>query len=343
MILTKMKYILAVLVPFFSFTIIFFGCSDLQTDIPHPQNVSIHGEGVMTLNHPNFHGNYLKDSDFSKCQQCHAADFNGGTTGISCVNCHSSITVHKSGIVDAQSEDFHGNFIRHNHWDLTDCMSCHGNSFSGGLSSPSCLPCHTAPGGPAACNTCHGSPTDPARPAPPLDLNNNSSTEVKTVGAHSQHLYENTLGNSVPCSSCHKVPQAVNDAGHVDSDLPAEVIFKDLAVAFGASNAVYDTSAATCSNTYCHGNFQFFKDSADAINQFAYTEDKMTGNNQTLLWTKADGSQIQCGSCHGLPPQGHIDVPPTSCYTCHPGVVDENGNIIDKTKHINGIKNARGL
>ncbi|HVO72910.1 MAG TPA: cytochrome c3 family protein [Ignavibacteriaceae bacterium] len=339
----KMKYFFSILLFSLIFTIIYSGCSDLQTDIPHPEKVSIHGEGVLTPGDPNFHGNYLKNSDFSKCQQCHAADLNGGITGVSCINCHSSITVHKAGIADENSSDFHGKFIRHNQWNLTDCMSCHGNSFSGGLSSPSCLPCHTAPGGPAACNTCHGSPDDPSRIAPPLDVNNNSSTDLKSVGAHWKHLYDNSLGNNVPCASCHKVPQTVNEPGHVDSDLPAEVIFKGLAVAFGAVNAVYDSSTATCANTYCHGNFEFFRDSAVATNQFAYTADKMTGNNQTLLWTKIDGTQIQCGSCHGLPPQGHIDVPPNSCYTCHPGVVDQDGNIIDKTKHINGVKNARGL
>jgi len=339
----KMKYLFLTIIAAIIFTLIFFSCSELETDIPSLQKESIHGEGVMILGHPNFHGNYLKNADFSNCQQCHAQDFNGGATGVSCVNCHQSITIHKTGINNESSPNFHGDFIRHHNWDLTDCSSCHGESFGGGLSSPSCLPCHSSPGGPASCNTCHGSTDNPNRIAPPLDINNNSSTAIKSIGAHSVHLYENTLGNSVPCSSCHTVPQQVNDPGHVDSDLPAEVILKDLAAAFGASNAAYDSSAATCSNTYCHGSFQFFRDSADATNRFAYSSDKMTGNNQTLMWTNTDEFEIECGSCHGLPPEGHIPAPITACYTCHQGVVDENGNIIDKSKHINGIKNARGL
>jgi hypothetical protein len=138
------------------------------------------------------------------------------------------------------------------------------------------------------------------------------------------------------------VPNSVNDPGHVDTNLPAEVIFSNTAIAFGAANADYDTANATCSNTYCHGNFVFFRDSADATNHFAYTADRMSGTSQTLLWTNVDGTQVQCGSCHGLPPHGHIPAPVTACYTCHQGVVDEQGNIIDKSKHINGIKNARG-
>lgn len=345
--LAKMKYLFVTVAAAIIFSSIFFGCSELETDIPVPHKESVHGEGVMTMGHPNFHGNYLKNSDFSNCRQCHAQDFNGGNTGVSCINCHNSIMIHissKDEVRDSvNSPNFHGNFIRHHDWDLTDCASCHGPSFDGGLSSPSCLPCHTSPGGPASCNTCHGSFDDPERIAPPPDINDNSSTEIKSVGAHSAHLYENKLGSSEICSSCHSVPQEINDPGHVDSDLPAEVIFQNTATAFGASNAVYDSSTATCSNTYCHGNFQFLRDSADAVNRFAYTSDRMTGTPQTLSWIQPDDSQVQCGSCHGLPPEGHIPAPITACYTCHQGVIDETGNIIDKSKHINGIKNARGL
>lgn len=337
----QIKYLYLSILFLFGITFVFSGCSELESDISALKKESVHGEGVMTIGHSNFHGNYLRSADFSNCQQCHAPDFNGGTTGVSCITCHETITVHRSGINIEDSPNFHGDFIRHHNWNLTDCSSCHGESFSGGLSSPSCLPCHSAPGGPASCNTCHGNADNPQRSAPPLDINDNSSTEIKSVGAHSIHLYENTFG-SVRCSSCHLVPQDLNDPGHVDTGLPAEVIFGNTAIAYGAINAVYDTANATCSNTYCHGSFVFLKDSAEATNQFAYTADRMSGTDQTLLWTKVDGSQVQCGSCHGLPPSGHISAPLTACYTCHQGVVDESGNIIDKSKHINGVKNARG-
>jgi predicted CxxxxCH...CXXCH cytochrome family protein len=115
-----------------------------------------------------------------------------------------------------------------------------------------------------------------------------------------------------------------------------------MAVFYGASNAAYDPSTAKCSNVYCHGNFEFFRDSAEVTNQFAYTADKMTGINKTVDWTKVDQNEAECGSCHGLPPEGHIAAPLSACYQCHQGVVDQSGNIIDRTKHINGEKNARG-
>ena len=47
-----------------------------------------------------------------------------------------------------------------------------------------------------------------------------------------------------------------------------------------------------------------------------------------------------CGSCHGLPPTGHIAATLTGCGICHGSVVDTEGNIIDKTKHINGQVNV---
>ncbi|MDP4196679.1 MAG: hypothetical protein Q8940_16615, partial [Bacteroidota bacterium] len=72
------------------------------------------------------------------------------------------------------------------------------------------------------------------------------------------------------------------------------------------------------------------------------------GANFSPKWTQVDGSQAACGTCHGLPPKGHIgypnNLPVTACGNsgCHSGVVDINGNIIDKNKHINGAINVRG-
>jgi hypothetical protein len=57
--------------------------------------------------------------------------------------------------------------------------------------------------------------------------------------------------------------------------------------------------------------------------------------------TDLEGEYTACGACHGdaatanpLPKPPHFAV--TTCYTCHPGVVDQNQKIADKTKHVNG-------
>ncbi len=246
------------------------------------------------------------------------------------------VTVHKPGILQKSSPNWHGTLVKDHGWNLEYCQQCHAIDFSGGVAGVSCLKCHTNAGGPEACNTCHGDFHNISRTAPPRDINGDTSATVLGVGAHTQHLYENKLGNSVSCSNCHKVPLNYNSPGHVDSDLPAEVILNGQATSHGATNATYNHADGSCANTYCHGNFTFYKDSTSLRNQFAYTADKMTGTSQIVIWNKVDDSQIKCGSCHGLPPAGHIQVELKDCAGCHVGVVDEFGNIIDKTKHMNG-------
>lgn len=253
------------------------------------------------------------------------------------------LTTHNTGIINPDSANFHGNLIRLGNWNLNTCVQCHSSDYSGGIAESSCLTCHTNTGGPEACNTCHGDFNDLSRIAPPKDISKNTVTDSAGVGAHVKHLYDNQLGSQILCSTCHKVPQEVYETGHVDSDLPAEVIFGNLAIHNGA-NAVYSFSNATCSDAYCHGNWQFLKDSSS--NQFIYTDSVMVGNSYAPKWNRVDGSEAVCGSCHNLPPTGHQnegnDPNATTCVTCHPGIVDVNGNIIDRTKHINGMKNVFG-
>ncbi len=251
------------------------------------------------------------------------------------------ISVHKQGITDVNSPNFHGNLIRQNNWSFAQCIQCHAADFTGGITGKSCLKCHTEPAGPEACNTCHGDFKDPNKIAPPRDTKGMTSTSSPGVGAHSSHLYENTLSKAISCSTCHNVPQSFDDPDHIDG-YPAEVIFSGLADSNIAANVTFSFDSLTCSNSYCHGNFEFKKSDAIPTNQFAYTSDKIVGNNFSPVWNKVDESQDSCGTCHGIPPTGHINAPITACYLCHGDVVDANGNIINKDKHINGYKSARG-
>ncbi len=67
----------------------------------------------------------------------------------------------------------------------------------------------------------------------------------------------------------------------------------------------------------------------------------MVGANASPLWT-GGSSEAACGTCHALPPTGHIPQTITACVNCHSPVVDATGNISDKTLHINGRINAFG-
>jgi hypothetical protein len=131
--------------------------------------------------------------------------------------------------------------------------------------------------------------------------------------------------------------------GHVDSGPPAEVLFTG-GLASGKpagtfADPAYDYGANTCANTFCHGAWSVGKSSAPAAAQFAYTGDAMSGANFSPLWTGGE-DEVACGTCHELPPAGHIAATLAECGSCHVGIVDDDGTIDDKDLHINGKINS---
>ena len=79
-------------------TILLISCSDLKKDLPAPTSVQfqVHGQGWTDTASANFHGNYIQANnwDMRPCQQCHGADYAGGTSEKSCkeANCHPFYT-----------------------------------------------------------------------------------------------------------------------------------------------------------------------------------------------------------------------------------------------------------
>ncbi len=262
------------------------------------------------------------------------------------------VSVHKEGIGDPGSENFHTKSFQANGWNLQACAECHGADYSGGVTGSSCLTCHTTPGGPEACNTCHGDFADETLIAPPTDLLGNIETTFPGVGAHAIHAYDSKIAEVIDCFECHPAEVADDEKyvySHVGT-LPADVQFGLFTDSTRVASYNFDNN--TCSNTYCHGNFVFNKADAAQNAQFAYTADQMTGNNFSPIWNIVDGTQAQCGTCHGeiteegvfvsAVPTGHLPAELTSCVNCHAGVVDADGNIDDVTKHINGERNVFG-
>ncbi len=246
-----------------------------------------------------------------------------------------ALQVHPEGWIDAESASFHGDLIRSSSWDMRECQTCHGSDYDGGVSDVSCRTCHTNSVGPENCATCHGS----TNPAPPRDLSENESSDLPGVGAHQVHLTggEDVSSLQVPCSQCHIVPSSVYVSGHLDSDPPAEVIIRgglaeaDPTVSTG--QPVYDYQLNTCGNVFCHGNWSLSKSSSPYPD--AYADATISGDNYAPVWT-GDGTQIECGTCHGLPPAGHVAATLDSCGTCHSNIVGSDGKIADMSKHING-------
>ena len=321
----------------------FTGNGSAQLNCKACHSVYPHDPDFANTNSAAFHGLYLKANNFTltDCGKCHGADFTGnGTSQLNCKSCHSEYP-HIPGYATPNSSTFHGLFLKADNFNMSNCQKCHGNDFAGnGAAQANCKSCHTQSAGPLACNTCHGQFNDPTRIAPPKDVAGNSSTDQITVGAHTSHLYTNGI-SIVACENCHKVPNANNVRDHFTSVPHTIVVLDSLAIHGQASNAAFSTSSGTCANTYCHGNFQFNKADAPIVNQYAFTDNQMVGNNKTVKWTQLDGTQAPCGSCHGTPdgyitPVGHIKIARTGCVSCHSTVVDANGNIINPAKHING-------
>ena len=325
------------------------GCTELNKDLPEPvtPGVQVHERQWIDTSSTGFHGAVIRrnNGDYQSCLTCHGWDFNGGTSGVSCISCHQSEggTIHGSGWLDPSAANFHGNAIRANNWDMRPCKSCHGATYSGGRVPVSCRDCHNQGAGPENCATCHGG----TNPAPPRDLSGNTATTAHGVGAHQRHL---TGGGAVSayqlrCGECHNVPGTVYTAGHVDSPSPAEV-FLTSALAFADTSDVprpvgYNANDNKCSNTFCHGNWSL--DSASAQFPGVFVASKMVGANRAVLWT-GGAAEVACGTCHGTPanpvPSGHLPFPIDQCGACHDQIVNTAGVITNKVKHLNGKINV---
>ncbi len=174
-----------------------------------------------------------------------------------------------------------------------------------------------------SCNSCHGGA---ANDAPPKGTKGETATTTLAVGAHQQHLTNSAIRQAIACAECHRVPASTS--GHPSGVL--DLTFGTLATTGGAIPR-FDAASATCASTYCHGSTL-----------------AAGGSNTTPLWTRVDGSQAACGTCHGVPPpttSGHPSVTGglTACAQCHPATMNADGTVnVAGGKHVNGIVDVSG-
>ncbi|MBP9205768.1 MAG: hypothetical protein KBG28_17475 [Kofleriaceae bacterium] len=158
---------------------------------------------------------------------------------------------------------------------------------------------------------CHGSDNTNA---PPMSVSGATDTTSVAVGAHRAHLATTGVAwhRQVACSDCHVVPATVGAAGHMDGDNRAELTFSAIA-------APGTWSGATCT-VGCHGSAAW------------------GGTSPTPTWTQVDGTQAQCGSCHGAPPPPPHPAGPAAmnCATCHPTMEENSLRFRDPARHIDG-------
>lgn len=174
---------------------------------------------------PTVHGaTYAADQ--ALCRSCHGQDLAGGTSGVSCADCH--LPPHKIPFPDHDVVD-------------GDCTSCHGANYGGGRFAPACSSCHInlyagLPPAPGECTSCHGITSGP-----------DGRIFPNRSGAHGRHyLRTGHLG----CDICHSGEgSGTADHGYRSS---APVSFSR-AVSVRGGSAAFNGSLLTCANISCHG------------------------------------------------------------------------------------------
>ncbi len=275
-----------------------------------------HVSSTLPAQHPVITNPRPVDAD---CTRCH-------TTGS-----HTSGTVtligHAPSWMDTASPGFHA--IEANKG-LASCQGCHGTALTGLAAAVSCGQCHDAalPVGVASwkvnCIMCHGGNGNQTG-APPKTTWGNSADTVR-VGAHATHLAGTATSPAVACTDCHVRPADVLSAGHIDGLPTANVTWSGLAVARGAA-PTWTRTSATCSGTYCHGNFA-------------------NGTDASVVWTQVGLGAAACGTCHGNPPGGThpvVSAALNTCASCHPETMNASGALIPIAsggKHLDGAIQA---
>jgi predicted CxxxxCH...CXXCH cytochrome family protein len=167
------------------------------------------------------------------------------------------------------------------------------------------------------CYSCHGNSLSPA---PPRGLGGVRELSAKGVGAHRSHIGGISTWHSImKCESCHLIPAEVDSPGHIDDgNSQAELTFSALASTGGLSPELQENN--TCNNVYCHGA-------------------TLTGGTlNNPMWTQVDGSQKECGTCHGAPPPApHPPSALDNCGSCHPTMQAGTTTFLDPSRHIDGV------
>jgi predicted CxxxxCH...CXXCH cytochrome family protein len=130
------------------------GCAELRDDLPPAGGtIVVHKSGWIDPTSSYFHGNAIRDSgwDMSLCKKCHGQRYDGGTTGISCLTCHTNptgpeycTTCHGGANNAAPPRDLYHNTDGSSRGVGAHQRHLMGGSISGGMP---CSSCHIVPAG----------------------------------------------------------------------------------------------------------------------------------------------------------------------------------------------------
>jgi len=283
---------------------------------------------------PGSHVTHAQDFNYA-CAACH----NGytETTVAAATHVNQSINLSFNGAGAGTTYSQGATHAVGNNYGTCATSNCHGTT------SPT-----WGAGSTQDCSLCHGMVTSATDDRDTSGTANNNTDPQ--IGAHEAHLNA-THGYTSPitCDECHlttvlnQAGQAtyvgkVTAAGHIDSALPAELTFGDIADGGdngqpAASPAYGGAPGGTCSNTYCHDGRNFKNGWSSAAEM----------DNEVPDWNIPNlaGNISDCNNCHGNPPATSHAADP-DCSKCHSHVAANDISFTDPTLHINGIVEGGG-
>lgn len=293
---------------------------------------SIHPAGIMDQTSRDFHGQLIRDHQykFETCQQCHGADFAGGSSRVSCLGCHSKgptdcSTCH-AAIAASGSHGHHlgGGALGKSY----DCKECHlvptvytdvGHIFlaDGSLDPP---PAEVALGAMAALT-----PTGTTRAAAPSY--DRATQSCANVYCHGALLADSAATNTHPawgaagtgqadCGSCHGLPPHRAGASACASCHPSVAgpgdgnAAKIIAPALHIDGKLEFADPATgCAG--CHGGPAGPAPPRDLVGHTSPAALGVGAHQAHLLGGAHLRGPIACGECHRVPAEvnsaGHFD------------------------------------
>lgn len=265
-----------------------------------------------------FHGAFVQNNDWDTkaCGSCHGEDFKGGSTGVSCYDCHA-IFPHPANWLNSDSEEFHGHVLRNNDWDVSSCATCHGNDFQGGETKVSCYTCHSsfphdADWLQASSDKFHGT-----------FLQNNGWDTESCAACHGQDYQGGDVG--VSCYTCHSAfPHSSNWVNNSSDEFHGNFIRQggwSLASCKTCHAEDYSggNTGVACAQCHtqeggpeacntCHGNADHIYPPRDLSNNTATTAIGVGAHEEHMELFN------NCDLCHVVPASfddpSHIDGPP---------------------------------
>jgi predicted CxxxxCH...CXXCH cytochrome family protein len=281
-------------------------CSDAR-DLSAPCTTCearVHPDGILDPSSPAFHGAELarRNWGFATCATCHGTDFRGGTSGVSCVQCHTDgptacTTCHANGPTS-------GAHVQHRSAQLA-CAECH--RVPDRWDAPGHIVDDAAPAevvfGPRAALT----PDGAQRTGPPT-FESGTCRNVYCHGATMDHAggdaTEPHWDQPAPtgtCTHCHASPPPSHARRDCATCHPADAPHIDGVLQIGTSTG--------CSG--CHGDGSSPAPPRDLAGNTSITSLGVGAHRAHLDSPSGLRGPVACTECHAVPATvtspGHID------------------------------------